>query len=107
MFAFEVEHIQPRSAGGDDSSENLALASCDSCNPFKSDATAGRDEVEARQVPFFHPRQDRREEHLALAGLYPFSCSIAERVREALQERLLEFLHVRLGRAGRKKRTAP
>ena len=66
-FAFEVEHIQPRSAGGDDSSENLALA-CESCNLFKSDATAGRDEVEARQVPFFHPRRDRWEEHFAFDG---------------------------------------
>ena len=63
-LAFEVEHIQPRSAGGDDSSDNLALA-CESCNLFKSDATTGWDEVEARQVPFFHPRRDRWEEHLA------------------------------------------
>ena len=66
-FAFEVEHIQPRSAGGDDSSDNLALA-CESCNLFKSDATTGWDEEEARQVPFFHPRRNRWEEHFAFDG---------------------------------------
>ena len=61
-FAFEVEHIYPRSAGGDSSSENLALA-CESCNLHKSDALEGRDEREGRNVPLFHPRQDIWHEH--------------------------------------------
>jgi hypothetical protein len=63
-FAFEVEHINPRAAGGDDSPTNLALA-CESCNLFKSDATTGRDAIEERQVPLFHPRRERWEEHFA------------------------------------------
>ncbi len=61
-FAFEVEHISPRSAGGGDSPENLALA-CESCNLHKSDATAGRDEQTGAQVPLFHPRQDEWHTH--------------------------------------------
>lgn len=61
-FAFEVEHILPRSAGGGDSLDNLALA-CESCNLYKSHATEAWDETEARQVPLFHPRRDLWEEH--------------------------------------------
>lgn len=63
-FAFEVEHIEPRSLGGTDSLGNLALA-CESCNLFKSDATTGWDAVEGRQVSLFHPRQERWKEHFA------------------------------------------
>ena len=61
-FTFEVEHIYPRSAGGADSDDNLAL-SCTSCNVFKSDAVAGWDAQELDQVPFFHPRHDHWEHH--------------------------------------------
>ena len=61
-FAFEVEHIYPRSGGGTSSDDNLAL-SCTSCNVFKSDAVAGRDAEELDQVPFFHPRHDYWEHH--------------------------------------------
>jgi hypothetical protein len=61
-FAFEVEHILPRAAGGDSSLENLALA-CESCNLHKSDATTHRDEIEARDVALFHPRRDRWDDH--------------------------------------------
>ena len=63
-FGFEVEHIYPRSAGGDNSHDNLAL-SCASCNGFKSDAVTGRDETEAELVSFFHPRRDLWEQHFA------------------------------------------
>lgn len=64
-FAFEVEHIQPRSAGGDNASGNLALA-CASCNLFKSDAVSAVDEQTGQTIPFFHPRRDRWEEHFTL-----------------------------------------
>ena len=63
-FGFEVEHIYPHSAGGDNSDSNLAL-SCASCNGFKSDAVAGRDDAEAELVPLFHPRRDLWEQHFA------------------------------------------
>jgi len=61
-FAFEVEHIQPRSAGGGDASDNLALA-CESCNLYKSAATSGWDEDIGQIVPLFHPRRDQWGEH--------------------------------------------
>jgi hypothetical protein len=61
-FAFEVEHIQPQSQGGQDTDDNLALA-CSACNLFKSDAVVGRDEETQSFVPLFHPRTDRWEEH--------------------------------------------
>jgi hypothetical protein len=61
-FAFEVEHILPRSAGGDDAMENLALA-CESCNLYKSGTTRAWDEEEGREVSLFHPRRDRWDEH--------------------------------------------
>lgn len=63
-FALEVEHIHPRSAGGDNAHDNLAL-SCASCNGFKSDAVAEQDEVEGRLVLLFHPRRDLWEQHFA------------------------------------------
>lgn len=61
-FAFEVEHVAPRAGGGDDTLDNLALA-CESCNLYKSDTTSGWDAEEAQDVPLFHPRRDRWEEH--------------------------------------------
>lgn len=61
-FAFEVEHIRPRAAGGDDSLGNLALA-CESCNLYKSDATSDWDEVEARAAPLFDPRNEAWNTH--------------------------------------------
>jgi HNH endonuclease len=66
-FAFEVEHILPRAAGRDDSLENLALA-CESCNLYKSDATTGWDDLEARDVLLFHPRRDHWEDHFRFDG---------------------------------------
>ena len=61
-FAFEVEHILPRAAGGGSTSDNLALA-CESCNLYKSDATTGRDTETEDDVPLFHPRRDCWPDH--------------------------------------------
>jgi len=61
-FAFEVDHILPRFAGGDDSPDNLALA-CESCNLYKSFITGRKDESEARVVLLYHPRRDRWDAH--------------------------------------------
>jgi HNH endonuclease len=66
-FAFEVEHIVPRAAGGENLADNMALA-CESCNLYKSDATTGADPEEGRQVRLFHPRRDRWDEHFAFDG---------------------------------------
>ncbi len=59
---FEVEHIIPLSKQGTDSEENLALA-CRSCNLHKSNRTSGVDLDSNTEVRFFHPRQDRWDDH--------------------------------------------
>ena len=59
---FEVEHIAPQSLGGDDSTQNLALA-CRSCNQFKSIQTMGIDPETEVEVRLFHPREDHWHEH--------------------------------------------
>jgi hypothetical protein len=59
---FEIEHIVPRSAGGQDTFENLCLA-CPSCNRFKSSRTVGRDPLENVDVPLFHPHKDDWSDH--------------------------------------------
>jgi len=61
-FAFEVEHVQPRAAGGSDGSDNLALA-CASCNSHKAAATSARDEDTGQTISLFHPRHDRWSDH--------------------------------------------
>lgn len=61
-FPFEVEHILPISAGGENTADNLALA-CRSCNAFKSSRKQATDPETSALVPLFHPRQDRWEDH--------------------------------------------
>lgn len=54
---FSVEHITPRSAGGTDDLENLAM-SCQGCNNRKYTALEALDPVTGAQVRLFNPRQD-------------------------------------------------
>ena len=53
---FTIDHIIPESQGKNDSLENLALA-CFHCNRQKSD------KLSVNQIPIFHPRQMRWNEH--------------------------------------------
>lgn len=64
-FAFEVEHILPRSVGGNDVLDNLALA-CESCNLYKSDVISGWDAEEGQNISLFHPRRDHWEDHFRI-----------------------------------------
>ena len=64
-FPFEVEHIIPLGAGGDDDLANLAL-SCRSCNVFKAAVVLQKDEETGVEVRLFHPRQDQWTEHFHL-----------------------------------------
>ena len=57
-----MEHILPKSAGGDDRRENLA-ASCYRCNEFKGAKTHAIDPQTGELVPLFHPRYQRWTEH--------------------------------------------
>ena len=52
---FHIEHLVPRSQGGETSLPNLAL-SCPGCNLSKGDRTRGRDRSGEEQ-PLFQPRQ--------------------------------------------------
>ncbi len=64
-FPFEVEHVLPVSRGGTDEEINLCLA-CRACNLRKSDRLVAIDELSSQEVPLFHPRQQRWEEHFRL-----------------------------------------
>jgi 5-methylcytosine-specific restriction endonuclease McrA len=60
--AFHIDHIEPRTAGGPTSEENLALA-CVTCSLKKAGRTHARDSQTQRIVPLFHPRRDRWSDH--------------------------------------------
>lgn len=64
-YAFEVEHIHPKTYGGNDDETNLALA-CRACNLFKGDSLTGFDEVSQQELRLFHPRQDRWNVHFTV-----------------------------------------
>lgn len=59
---FAVEHIVPKSAGGGDDLENLAL-SCQGCNNRKYVAVSAADPVSGEVVPIYNPRQHSWAEH--------------------------------------------
>lgn len=61
---FSVEHIVPRSKGGQTSLDNLALA-CQGCNNHKYNKTTGYDAVNKRQVALYHPRRQQWHEHFS------------------------------------------
>lgn len=76
-FPFEVEHIVPLYRGGNDQMSNLALA-CRSCNLRKGTNISGLDSISNAEFSFFHPRQDRWDEHFqvetesgAIVGITP------------------------------------
>ncbi len=59
---FEIDHIQPRSLGGDDSVDNLALA-CQRCNSYRYNFTEGIDPKSKSSVILFNPRKDTWRQH--------------------------------------------
>jgi hypothetical protein len=61
---FELEHIVPRSAGGDTVFENLCL-SCPTCNRYKSDRRTVPSPDRELSVPLFHPHQEDWSDHFA------------------------------------------
>lgn len=64
---FHVEHIVPRSRGGITADENLALA-CPGCNLRKADRISAIDPSTDSEVPLFHPRRDRWDDHFTWNG---------------------------------------
>ena len=59
---FVIEHIIPRSRGGSNQLNNLALA-CQGCNGFKYNKVTAQDPATGEMVPLFNPRKSQWTEH--------------------------------------------
>lgn len=59
---FTVDHVIPKSLGGSDNLDNLALA-CRRCNERRYNFVAGVDPQTQEIVPIFNPRQQKWKEH--------------------------------------------
>jgi hypothetical protein len=59
---FTVDHITPRSLGGSDELNNLALA-CRRCNERRYNFVAGIDPETQETVPIFNPRLQKWDKH--------------------------------------------
>ncbi len=64
---FHVEHVIPRSKGGESTLENVALA-CPGCNLHKADKTSALDPLTGERVSLFHPLQQQWSEHFRFKG---------------------------------------
>ncbi|MEB3291634.1 MAG: HNH endonuclease signature motif containing protein [Synechococcales bacterium] len=83
---FEIDHILPRSLGGMDELENLALA-CQRCNGYRYNFTSGVDPETQTSVPLFNPRQQDWAEHFVwtaegteIVGLTPVGRATCHRL---------------------------
>lgn len=77
---FSIEHIVPRSLGGSDAVENLAL-SCQECNNRKFTSVTALDPLSGDSVSLFHPRQTRWGDHFTLLfGLTPTGRATIEKL---------------------------
>lgn len=59
---FTIDHLLPRSLGGSDDINNLALA-CHRCNEHRHNHTEGLDPETQTVVPLFNPRQQQWDAH--------------------------------------------
>lgn len=59
---FTIDHLIPRSLGGSDKIDNLALA-CRRCNERRYNFVAGIDPETQEIVPIFNPRRQQWEDH--------------------------------------------
>jgi hypothetical protein len=64
---FTVDHLIPKSLGGSDELNNLALA-CRRCNERRYNFVAGYDSETKAIVPLFNPRQQIWSEHSSERG---------------------------------------
>jgi 5-methylcytosine-specific restriction endonuclease McrA len=69
LAALRVEHIIPKSHGGTDDLDNLALA-CIDCNLHKGPNLTGIDPDTNRVAELFDPRRHRWEDHFEWHGIY-------------------------------------
>jgi 5-methylcytosine-specific restriction endonuclease McrA len=59
---FTIDHIKPRSLGGSDDLDNLALA-CSRCNQRRYNFTVGTDVKTQSITSLFNPRQQQWKDH--------------------------------------------
>ena len=64
---FHVEHVRPRSRGGETTAENLAWA-CPQCNLHKSDRVQVADPADEQFVPLLDPRRHQWTNHFRWEG---------------------------------------
>ena len=64
VTTFEVDHIVPRSAGGETALGNLCLA-CPSCNRHKGARQAVALSQTRQATPLYHPRKQQWHSHFA------------------------------------------
>jgi 5-methylcytosine-specific restriction endonuclease McrA len=59
---FTIDHLIPKSFGGSDELDNLALA-CRRCNERRYNFTTGTDPQTGRETPIFNPRLQQWTDH--------------------------------------------
>ncbi len=64
---FTIDHIIPKSLGGSNNLDNLALA-CRRCNERRYNFVAGYDSVTCKIVPLFNPRLQEWGQHFTLSA---------------------------------------
>ncbi|HYX30735.1 MAG TPA: HNH endonuclease [Pyrinomonadaceae bacterium] len=69
LAVLHIEHIIPKSHGGSDDLDNLALA-CIDCNLHKGPNLTGIDPQTADVTELFHPRQHSWDDHFSWHGIY-------------------------------------
>jgi 5-methylcytosine-specific restriction endonuclease McrA len=69
LALLHIEHIIPRSHGGSDDADNLALA-CIDCNLHKGTNLTGIDPESNQLTVLFHPRKHEWNEHFEWRGIY-------------------------------------
>ena len=83
---FTIDHILPRSIGGSDELENLALA-CHRCNNNRYNFISGTDPETEQEVTLFNPRQQQWLDHfiwsadgLEIMGITPTGRGTCDRL---------------------------
>jgi hypothetical protein len=69
LAVLHIEHVIPKTHGGSDDLENLALA-CIDCNLHKGPNLTGIDPKTGAVTELFHPRRHDWTEHFAWDGIY-------------------------------------
>jgi len=65
-YKLEIEHLFPKSLGGESTEENLWLA-CRECNAHKAAKTKAIDNLTGKTVKLFNPRKQKWREHFGFS----------------------------------------